>query len=339
MRSAVPLFLIGVVLCACAAAAEQPAQFSPGDILIAASGDPNEVVPPAGSDPNKTWDPAAHLTADWESISVTMSSQIYNPARQPNGASQGPQWSLSVRGIIDITDSSGLIGWSRAPVSVKAFDQNGQEVASSASDSPLTRLYEQPTSWSVPESFPSSMRTNRFSLSLPAGPNVEYPDTFSRIEWTMNVLVADEIKTFDVPFKATETWVELTPGLEVLVEQATATEGRYQYKIKARYDSSRVNYVMGGTISLWRVEALPYSAVLKTDILNAEGKSVRSGSGSSSSSMTGGAGADGKATVTASGSGSCATCGDAAIIRYTVAVNPYEQAATFVLTDVPVPEF
>ncbi|MEN6333828.1 MAG: hypothetical protein ABFE01_06165, partial [Phycisphaerales bacterium] len=312
MRSSVPLFLIGAVLCACAAAAEQPAQFSPGDILIAASGDPNEVVPPAGSDPNKTWDPAKHLVADWESISVTMSSQIYNPARQPDGASQGPQWSLSVRGILDITDSSGLIGWSTTPASVKAYDQSGQEVASAAPSSSPVRWYQQPTSWSVPESFPSSMRANRFSLNLPVGPGVQYPDMFSRIEWAMNLVAADETKTFDVPFKAGETWVELTAGLEVLVEQATSQGGKYQYRIKTRFDPAKFDFLLGNSITLWQDQTLPPAAILKMDLLNADGKSMSSGSGSSSSSRTGSV-LNGQKIVTATGSGTSATCGDAAI--------------------------
>jgi len=338
MRSGVLFLLIGVVLCAYATAAERPAQFSPGDILIASSGDPNEAVPPAGADPDRTWDPALHLAADWESVSVNMTSQIYNPAVQPNVTVQGPQWSMSVASVIDIIDGTGLIGWAQSPASVKAYDQNGQVVASSTSDNSLVRWYQQPLSWRLPASFPSTMRLNRFNLALPVGPEVEYPEVLTKVEWSMNVLVADEIKTVDVPFKASDTWVELTPGMEILVEQATAEEGKYQYRIKFRYDTAQVDYLSGGSITLWRDQALPPVAVLKMEILNAKGQSAYSGSGGTSGGMSV-SGSGTQRTGTASGSGTCATCGDAAIIRYTLAFDLYEQEATFVLTGIPVPEF
>ena len=89
MRSGILVGLIVVALCACVTAAERPEPFSRGDILIAAE-DPNGAVPPAGGDPNKTWDPATHLAADWESISVSMTSRLYNPAVQTERDGGGP---------------------------------------------------------------------------------------------------------------------------------------------------------------------------------------------------------------------------------------------------------
>jgi hypothetical protein len=342
MRSGVSFILIGVVLCACVTATEQPAQFSRGDILIASSGDPNEGVPPAGSDPNKTWDPAAHLAADWESVSVSIASSIYNPAVQPDIAARSPQWSLStlsVWGVIDIIDSNGLIGWAITPSSAKAFDQDGQLIASNIADSPMVRSYRPPTSWSVPANFPSTMRLNRVVLSLPVESNVDYPDGLSRVEWTTNVLVADEITTVDVPFKAKDAWVELAPGVEILVEQAIAEEGKYQYRIKVRYDRTQVDYLSGWGVSLWRDQSLPPAAVLEMEILNAEGQPVAGGSGGSFRGSSSYSESNNQVTGASTGSGTCATCGDAAIIRYTLAFNLYELEASFVLTDVPVPAF
>jgi hypothetical protein len=338
MRSGVSFILIGVVLCACATAAEQPAQFSRGDILIAASGDPNEGVPPAGSDPNRTWDPASHLAADWEYVSVNMTSQIYNPAVQPDVALQSPQWAMSLSGIIDIIDSNGLIGWAQSPSSVKAYDQNGQLIASSTTDSSLVRWYQQPMSWHLPDNFPTWMKLNRVSLNLPVEPDVAYPDVLSSVEWTMNVLVADEAKTVDIPFQASDTWVELTPGMEILVEQATAEQGKYQYRIQLRYDPAQVDCLTSGMVSLWRDEALPAAAVLKMDVVNAQGESVRSGSGGSSSSSSTSGSSTQRIRIT-TGTGTCDTCGDAAFFRYTLVSDLYELGATFVLTGVPVPEF
>jgi len=340
MRSGILASLIVVVLCACVIATERPAQFSRGDILIASSGDPNAVVPSAGEDPNWTWDPTEHLAADWESISVSMSSRLYNPAVQPNGAAQGPQWSMSLVGIVDIIDPNGLIGWTTTPTSVLALDQDGNVVTSSTANDSMVRRYQQPGSWSVPAGFPSMFSMNHVYLNLPIDPNATYPDLFSRVEWTMNVLVVERSETVDIPFKASETWVELIPGMEVLVEQATVEEGKYQYRIKAQYDSTKVDYLMSASVHLWRDEMPPAAAVLKLEVLNAEGQSVRDlSNGGGFASGVGGSGVNGQMTVTATGSGSCTACGAAATLRYTLVFNMHELEAHFVMKNIPVPEF
>ena len=182
---------------------------------------------------------------------------------------------MSLTGIIEIIDSNGLIGWATTPTSVLALDQDGAVVASSTPSNSPVRSYQQPRSWTMP---PGSLLPSIWigsTLSLPVDPNAAYPEMFSRVEWTMNVLVAQEVKTVDIPFKANETWVELTPGMEIMVEQATVEEGKYQYRIKLKYDRTKVEYLMSGSVSLWRDKQLPAVAVLKMDVLNAEGKSIR----------------------------------------------------------------
>jgi len=156
----------------------------------------------------------------------------------------------------------------------------------------------------------------------------------------MDVLSAERTKKVDIPFAASDTWVELTPGFEILVELATVEEGKYQYRIKAKYDTTKVDYMMGGSIHVWKDEALPPALIVDMEVLNSQGKSIRSlgGSGGFSTSasyipsctlMTG----------ATSGSGSCDACGTAATFRYTLAFDPREQEAKFVLEDIPVPEF
>ena len=255
MRSGMSHHLIVVVLCVCATAAEQPEQFSPGDILIVLAGEPNDpngAVPPAGEDPAKAWDPATHLVADWESISVSMTSRLYNPATQPEMVTKGPQWSTSLAGIVGIVDSNGLIGLTRSPSSLVALDQDGKVVSRSMAGNSPTERYQRPISLIAPGARPGAIPVSRVTLDLPLDPNAAFPEMFSRIEWTMNVLVAPELKTVDVPFEASDTWLELTPGMEILVEQATAEQGKYEYRIHLRYDSQKVEYMVGGSIHLWR---------------------------------------------------------------------------------------
>ena len=130
---------------------------------------------------------------------------------------------------------------------------------------------------------------------------------FSKIDWTMNVLLVEETKTVDIPFEPNDAWVELTPGFEIMVEAAATEEGKYQYKLKTQYDSTRVGYLMSGSIHLWNDESLPPAAILSMAILNAEGKSVKDVSGGNGG-FSSGSGASGSSTQmsgTMSGSGSC----------------------------------
>jgi len=324
--------LIVVALGTCSTAA-QPEPALPGDILILVSGEPNAPVSPAGEDPNQTWDPAKHLAADWESIAVSMTSRLYNPASGRNADAEGPQWSLSMMTTIYLTDANGLIGWSWLPTSVLALDPEGRVVASSKTGGSLVHSYSQPVARRA-----GARAYKPFSLSVPIDPNAIYVDFLSRVEWTMNVLLAEKVMTVDIPFETSETWVELTPGMEILLEQATVGEGTYHYRIQVRYDASQVDYVMGGT-HLWRDNLPPATAVLKMDVLNAEGQSIADLGDGAFTSPSSSSGSINQITGTSSGSGTCSACGDAAIFRYTLAFGVYEQEVRLAVENVPVPEF
>ncbi len=335
MRSGILIISIVVALCVRVTEAEQPAQVPPGDILIVASGEPNIPLPPAGADPNETWDPVEHLTADWESIAVNMTSRIRNPAFSRSAQVEGPQWSLSMMGMVYLlTDNSGLVGWSWIPTSVLALDREGRAVASSTTNSQMVRWYTKPASRR-----PGVRAQNTISLNLPIDPNAAYPDLLGRVEWTMNVLLAEEVTTVEVPFQASEVWVELTPGMEILVERAIVDEGMYQYRIKIRHEATRVDYLIGGSIHLWGDDALPTAALVKMDVLNAAGESIRDLGGGDFSSSSSSVQSGGQWTYTESGNGTCSACGTAATIRYTLACNMYEREVRFVLQDIPMPSF
>lgn len=332
MRSGILTCLAVVVLCACATAAMPPAQISPGDILIVSAGDPNL---PIGGDPNFTWDVPLHLTVDWEYVSANMSSQIYNPAVRPDAQVQGPQWSLSVVSTVNIIDRDGLVAWSTSPTWAKAYDQDGLVVAGMERSGTFSRWYRQPESWN------SSLFSDRFHVSLPIDPSAAYPDVLSKVEWAVNVLVVEKTETIDLAFEPNDTWVELTPGFEIMVEAAAAEEGKYQYRLKTQYDSTKVGNLMAGSVHLWDDESLPPVAILSMAILNADGRSVREVSGGNGG-FSSGSGASGSRTQMSgsmSGSGSCSACGDAATIRFTLGFNLHEQEASFTLTDIPVPAF
>lgn len=346
MRSRSFPMLSVFALCVCAAAAaERSNQFSSNDVLIVVTGEPNDPNLPAGGpapDPNQTWDTAAHLTATWESVSMSMTSQLYNPAVRPYQTTTGPQWSLALTSRIGVVDSNGLIGLSWTTGAAQAFDQDGREVARAPAPDSQSRFYVQPHYMSVltgPEgAWVSEMSPSHFSVSLPAAPNAQYPSLLSRVTWCLNALVSNRVETVDVPFQPSDTWVELAPGLEILVEKAAVAGGKYEYTIQARWHAGQADYLSHGSLHLWHGEKPPAAIVIGMSILDAAGKPVQGSSGSFSS--------HGSYTVsgdplggTSSGTGNCTTCGNATTIRYTLAFNTYEKELWFTLENVPVPHF
>jgi hypothetical protein len=290
------------------------------------------------ADVNAPWVPAEHLSAVWES--VTFTSRIYNPEQQSGGVASR---SLAVSGKIDVIDPNGLMGLSTTERGILALDQNGGVIYSSSNSKPLTRFYNSPTGL-----FGSSAAS--FGVTLPVDANVSYPSRLSKLQWSIDMLVADTTKQIDIPFAVTTEWAEVLPGLEIIVQEATVEGTTYRYRIKARYDSAKVQY-SGGMVMVSPGHPLPGTALISTTVLNAQGVSVtdRSTSGiyaladigsSSDAPMTASAiesSSDTLTTAIMSGSGSCSGCGAATTIRQVFAIDPYEKEVPLVLEDIPVP--
>jgi hypothetical protein len=155
----------------------------------------------------------------------------------------------------------------------------------------------------------------------------------------MYALVADKFESADLAFKTTADWVELVPGLKVLVEKATVDGTRYEYQVKSQYDLRKVSYLRPFP-SLSSSAALPERIVLEMQILNEKGVPVggAGGSGAFGSGMSG-TGSGEQMNYTSSGSGTCSDCGQATTFRYRLAVKPYEREVRFVLENVPMPSF
>jgi len=340
--------LIVIALCTCIVAAGQSARFVQGDIIITNSAEPNDPntgTAGPGSDPNQTWDPADHFAAVWESVSADLSARIYNPALPPVPWGTRPKRLLSMTALITVTDSNGLVGFSRTAAGVHALDQNGHVIPVSQTDDDSGRLYY----W-----FPSRMTkptpgigyTIWFDLDS-AISQVPYPSLLRRIEWSVYALVTQTFRTVDVPFQVSNQWIELVPGLEILVGQTTLAAGKYEYRILGRCDPTKVSYVPGRPIHLAPADLPPEVIVTKIDVLDANGNSIAaqgqgtfsstSGVGTIFTSVPGAAyqGPGGSTT----GSGTCPICGTAATIRYTLALKPYEKEVRFILENVPVPLF
>lgn len=304
--------------------------------------DPNDPASVKGEDPNNVWEPAEHLSPRWMSVSLT--SQIYNPAQYPDRDPHALDRSIYIRAEAEIIDTNGLVGFSTWPSEVFVLDQDGDVYYQMDRDRHFSRRYSAPTHH--PRFGPGGisgeeLRPYSMSVTIPIDPNAEvYPLFFSQVDWLTHVLVTQRIITVDIPFEETLDWFELTPGLELLVEKATAEGTKYAYTIKARYNRDSVSYSPGSmSFHRWADDPLPQRIVMDMQMLNADGKPVGKSGSYSAGSSTSASGSDGQMLATSSGTGSCADCGQVTTIRYRIAVEPYEKEVRFVLEDIPVPSF
>ncbi len=337
MNRQTTLWLIcALALGVCTAGYGQAIYLFAGDVL---PGDPNEPAP-AKEDPNAVWDPAEHLVPYWDSISLT--SRIYNPSREPDRDPNDLDRSIAISGEVDIVDTNGLIGFSWSTADVLVLDQDGDVFYRSEVRPSLTRSYHPPdyrSSLGPDGTRVLELQPYHLVVAIPIDPSLEqYPLFLSQVEWSTAALVTDTVETADVPFKKTDDWFELTPGLELLIEKAVAEGIAYEYTIKARYDADTVSYLTRGNIFVNERQPLAEKIVSEMQLLNAEGKPVGGGLGTLGGSTTA-TGSDGQTLTTSTGSGSCVDCGQVATIRYRIAVKPYEREIRFVLEDIPVPSF
>ncbi len=270
--------------------------------------------------------------------SVTLQSQLYNPVEEPD-RDPNARTTLQISGSVRILDYTGLIGVEMTQREAIVWDQDGVEIYNSVDDPSLSRTYQ-----SIEDARRLSAVIGRddefhFGVSFPVDRALGYPSALSRVEWSLDVLMADAFEVVDVPFEPNETPIELMPGLEILVQEATVGEGRYSYRIEASYDPNLVSYSTGFW-HFFRDEVPPPAMLVKMDLLNAEGKSVWDVSSSGSSGSSSGTSAhlsDGLMVATSSGSGRCSACGDVTTIRYTFALAPSERQVPLALENIPVP--
>ncbi len=227
-----------VALWACVAAAQQPASLIAQSISVMGAAEPN--------DPNQAWDPAKHLTAAWQSMSVNLASTIYNPVTKPNQKPKVAQRSLSMSTQVNITDANGLLGfcWSTA-TGVQTLDENGKVICNKTNNNQNGRFYWPPTyikMMSTAGVWVSELQPYTFSVDLSPDPNTPYPSLLNQVNWSMYALVTDTLTTVDVPFKVSDQWVELAPNLEIRVDKASATGSSFDYSLSVKYNSTEAAF-------------------------------------------------------------------------------------------------
>jgi len=300
----------------------------------------------AQTDTNARWDPNTHLLA--YPRTCQLSADYFLP-EQGEAIWTSFDRKISLSGRIAVPDPNGLIGLSKYPTDIQAWDELGNPLESGSDDDDkviYVPLEYAATLWVPTMEWMLDAVPYDFSLALRLDPDSPFPTALSRVEWSMTVLLSDRFEVIDIPYAETEDWTELVPGLEMLVSQAYAAEGQYNYVLQSRFDPGRVvhrdyrdrgSWEDGGYP--WTETKAPELVVIAIDVLDAQGHSVHY-QGSDAGSATVGAYRElfaEPAVVARHGIGNCQACGQAASFRLTLAYEPYEQEVRLSLEDVAVP--
>ncbi|MBN1505307.1 MAG: hypothetical protein JW955_00590 [Sedimentisphaerales bacterium] len=299
----------------------------------------NQIMLAAG-DADDVWDPATHFAPHWTSVSLTTRVDAPSDAAAGTGVPLDSQYSrtLSIQTEADIIDSNGLVALTPTVTNLLITDENGLEIPTGDIRESLLRMYQTVRVNPARAGRLASVLPYSFGVSVPMDANAVWPQLISRMEWSAYALLAHAEEVIDVPFRVTQDWIPLAPGLEILVTQARTEDNKYEYIIRSRYDPNQVAYLSEGLVFIHKEQQLADRMVIETQILNTEGYPVGGTAGSSGHyTASPGSGLDGQKTYTVSGNGTCSDCGTATTFRYRFAVAPYQQEVRFVLEDVPVP--
>lgn len=314
-----------------------------------------------GEDPNATWVAVEHLSADWRSMGLT--TTCFNPEK-PEYSSAAPGRSILFSGEVNVIDPNGLIGLSTHVTDVLVVDEAGQSIEiPGASVSPLSYepLFYSQTVWVPTGEIFVEILPFLFTIDVPMQYGAPFPQEFSKLEWSMSALLSDAFQVIDVPFAATNAYLELVPGLEILIEKATTKAGSYSFTSEVKYNWRKISYpkVAGpssGPLKAsalrgsrdddeeeeaysWSDENFPEAIVTSVDVLDAQGNSLWKTT-TLGFTITDGSWTDSgdQRMLRWTVHGSCSSCGQAATIRYTIASAPYEREVRLEMRNIAVPE-
>jgi len=243
---------------------------------------------------------------------------------------------LSVDFAFTIVDPNRLVGLDAGPITaVLALDENARVFHSATARSGSSYRPLQYVHRTTPDGQGvSELQPYRFSVTVPLEFGHVCPLLISRLEVPVYILVAGAVKNVDLLFQASPQWVDVAPGLQVLVEKADITGTRYEYSIDVKYNPGQVD-VSSWSRSLFRGDPAEV-VVMKIDILDAQGQSIRD---QTTGLFLNGATYPGRGLgdMTAAGSGDCNLCGGAATIRFVLALDSYEKEIRLVQQNIPVP--
>jgi len=286
-------------------------------ILILSAGSGRAI----GQDPlESTWDPAPTLQAVWTSVEAL--AMLYNPTQTIQQDPDLTRRALTISGEIRVLDTSHLIALSTLPTAA-ATDSQGRSYLSTPNTG---RRWYRPVQF-TPQVDPNSRRITyglepaRVDLQFNVDPGTPYPTGLMDVSWDAEAVLADSTEKVDVLYGVSSNWLQIKFGIKVFVERAISDGPAYEYCIVVEYDRSSPE-----------APTLPTYLVREIQLIDADLRVIHPDPAQTAFQPA----TPTARHVTITGSGTC-TGGDPRLIRFVVAVLPYEAKVPLTLTDVPVP--
>ena len=247
---------------------------------------------PAGADSGFDAKAARHFTPRWSGITYNKVVQVHNPAVSSTRMEASESLSLSCE--IVIRDPNLVLGTSREGVITQLTASKGREIALSPAPSrsrpgqnyeglQYQERYTQPPAvprWRawlrstlrLPQDttfrpqLVTELRPSPMGLSLDMAVLQQAGGELRSVKGHFHALLAESIENIDVPFEPNDTWVRLTPDLEIQVREASSTGSSFRFNIETRPQGGSY----GRPLSVG--DPLPGRLVVGRQLLGADGK-------------------------------------------------------------------
>ena len=99
-----------------------------------------------------------------------------------------------------------------------------------------------------------------FELQFQLDSQQPVPSHLSQVDFYVYSLDCDLLATIDVPFESMDTWQELVPGFDVMIENVIVEDGRWEYTLKQRVQGQELySPITPGTTKCEAVDPRDYS--------------------------------------------------------------------------------
>ena len=166
------------------------------------------------------WNGAEVFDATWDHVSRTeaIANSTGHSSLDPNKTHE-----VTIHASMHVLDGNNLLGIdARNGVVCQVLDEQGDVLALEGKLSP----FESPFCWAM---FPETSDTLELQFQLDS--NQPIPSHLSQVDFYVYALDCALLTTIDVPFEVTDTWKEVVPGFEVMIETKSFLDGGWQFTL------------------------------------------------------------------------------------------------------------
>ncbi|MCP4455572.1 MAG: hypothetical protein GY809_29280 [Planctomycetes bacterium] len=167
------------------------------------------------------WNGADVFDARWDHVSRTeaIGNAVKHSSLDPNNKTRV----VTIDGSIHVLNSGNLLGIdARHGVVCQVLDEQGDVLSLEGKLSP----FEPSFCWAK---LPETSDTLELQFELDADQSI--PSHLSQVDFYVYALDCALLTTIDVPFEVTDTWKEVVPGFEVMIQTKSFLDGGWQFTL------------------------------------------------------------------------------------------------------------